>query len=70
MGQRIKRTRSGREYYTTPEQYDAYPLMQLIAFRCPSCHADSVRDRGRDDDGSETWWDLDVTDYGDEGSHA
>lgn len=37
----------------------------LSALRCPNCHHDTVVDLWADE-----VWDLDITDYGDQGSHA
>jgi hypothetical protein len=59
---REKRLRSGRTYLRTIA-VAAWPLLQLAAFRCPDCSHDVVWDK-RDD----TWWDLDLSDYGDSGS--
>lgn len=37
---------------------------RLHALRCPDCLHDTVWDPGNDE-----WWDLDPTDYGDDGSN-
>lgn len=39
-------------------------LAVLMAYRCPDCRHDAVHEHGDDQ-----WWDLDHTDYGDEGSN-
>jgi len=61
---RLKRSKNqpGRTYEVTQE-IPATPTYWLHVWRCPSCHLDTVWDR-RDD----TWWDLDESDYGVEGS--
>lgn len=46
------------------KQVPAWPTLRLSAFRCPDCKLDDVWDRDTD-----TWWELDDSDYGDEGSH-
>jgi len=58
----VKSKRSGREYVRNVE-VDAWPLIQLVAFRCANCGHDQVHDQRTDE-----WWDLDEQDYGDEGS--
>lgn len=37
---------------------------RITVFRCPDCRHDMVRDYDR------AWWDLDPSDYGDEGSRV
>ena len=59
--QRSKRVQ-GREFGVNRTVAET-PIYWLVAFRCPSCHHDSVWDRRTDE-----WWDLDEQDYGDEGS--
>jgi len=54
--------RSGRvilQSVTVP----AWPVIDLYAFRCPSCGVDEVWDIRTDE-----WWTLDETDYGPGGS--
>lgn len=57
-----RRLPSGREYLRTVAK-DAWPIVQLVAFRCPDCRLDTVWDKETDE-----WWTLDESDYGDEGS--
>jgi hypothetical protein len=58
---RSKRVK-GREYVRNVTVL-ARPIYWLTAFRCSSCHLDTVWDRRTDE-----WWDLDPSDYGDDGS--
>jgi hypothetical protein len=57
---------------TTIEQIESYVKIKkggmvayrsLFAFRCTDCRRDQVWDRRESE-----WWDLDATDYGDDGS--
>lgn len=60
--ERSRRLRSGRQW-TELVDVSAWPVIHLAAFRCPECRCDQVHD-SRDD----SWWDLDPSDYADEGS--
>jgi hypothetical protein len=67
---RVKSKRTGREYdrqVTVP----AHPVFRVTAFRCVDCGHDQVCDHGTGEqkwDEAE-WWDLDETDYSDDGSN-
>ena len=66
-----KRTRSGRSIMVKAgkQMVKAHPVLELVAFRCVDCKHDVVWDKY--DGGWEsggTWWDLDHTDYGPQGS--
>lgn len=54
---------SGRTYTRGTKRVPAWPVLCLVAFRCPGCGADRVHDERT----GETW-DLDASDYGDAGS--
>lgn len=54
--------RSGR-VYDVDQQVPAWPVIELIAFRCPGCQLDTVWDQR-----TQAWWVLDETDYGPTGS--
>lgn len=62
---RVKRTKSGREYVSGKVAKPAWPLVRLHLFRCPDCLHDTVFDTVTDE-----WWDLDPSDYEPEGSRA
>lgn len=64
---RVKRTRSGREYLSGTEKMArlAHPVVRLTAFRCPTCLLDNVWDQFENQ-----WWELDSSDYQDDGSYA
>lgn len=62
---RLRRTKSGREYVAGTIQAPARPHLSLVVLRCPDCNLDMVLDRVRDQ-----WWTLDASDYGDDGSAA
>lgn len=64
---RVKVTRSGREYISGVQvvAVRVNPRVQLYAYRCPDCGLDVVLDVD-----SRECWDLDDSDYGDDGSVA
>lgn len=45
------------------EEVPAWPVTDLIAYRCRGCGLDHVHDQRTDE-----WWELDISDYRDKGS--
>src|SRR5688500_16423942 len=53
-----KRTKSGTSYFKDVTRA-AWPIVDLVAFRCTNCHLDSVWQMSTDE-----FWTLDPGDYG------
>lgn len=62
-----RRLTSGRTY-SRDVVVPAYPLVELILERCLACGHDQVLELDTDTGQIKATWDLDETDYGDDGS--
>lgn len=59
-----RRTKRSGVVYLTSRRVAAWAVQRLMAFRCATCHHDTVWDMQGE------WWDLDESDYGEAGSVA
>ena len=60
---RTRTTRSGHQY-ESPVEVPSWPIVDLVANRCRHCRHDTVTDRRTDQ-----VWDLELEDYGPDGSN-